>query len=346
MTTKFKSHPYSQFKPSGDTQENNEVIFEYRYYDIDESSRCYCKHERFKWCNIHWSCCCCQCRVCLCMIAFWIFLFFIISFLLIIAYFGGYIFQTIPQKPPCCTSSNCKYFDYASFDEILANIVKPNETTNGIQTALIDYQQLTQNKALNDKFSAFTHNISVFDVSSLSCSSQFAFYINAYNALTIKMILDHRASDGGFVDSITDIRQYFGLRPVWKINAGTIGRSEYNLYNIKHDILRKHWKNESKLHAALSCASLSCPDLRASAYRANDLESQLLSAFRAWTNNTSKGMRIEQSNLFLNEIFLWYSDDFKPSVKSFISEFTTNENVRNTKTIKYLPFDWDLNIFK
>merc|ERR1712228_406805 len=161
---------------------------------------------------------------------------------------------------------------------------------------------------------------------------------------TIKMILNHQTSNG-FVDSITDITEYFGLRPVWKMNAGKIGGTDYSLYNIKHDILRKNWNDDSKMHGALSCAALSCPDLKMHAFRANDLESQLLSAFVAWTNNTSKGMKVSSNNLYLNQIFLWYQDDFKPNVKSFIAENTMNENVKNTKTTQYLSFNWDLNIY-
>merc|ERR1712173_54351 len=130
---------------------------------------------------------------------------------------GGYIFQITPQKPPCCTAE-CHSFDYSAYDDILSAIVRPNQSMDGMRGALIDYDKLRQDKALNDKFFALIANISSVDLSSLDCLSQFALYINAYNALTIKMILEHRTSDG-FVDSITDITQYFGLRRVWKVNA-------------------------------------------------------------------------------------------------------------------------------
>ena len=353
-------HPYSKFDNDASPPKNlsiesplnvKNIKHEIYYVDPTNTSFCYCKNPRFKWCNIHWKCCCCKCRLSICMLAFWIFFILALTFLLVVAYLGGYIFQIIPKKPSCCDiqkGQTCKEFHYDSFDKILSSIVKQGTRVEDLYSNLVDYKQLNKNSTLLSLFNEYITNISKFDVSTLDCTGQFTFYINTYNAFAIKMILDHKQDNGKFVSSITDITQYWGLRSVWKMNAGKIGGVEYTLDNIEHDTLRKYF-NDSRLHSCIVCASLSCPDIRNEAYKPTIIQEQLLSQFRIFTNNTSKGLKINGDDLELNMIFGWYQEDFTPNVKSFISRYVmdnyTAKLIDDTSNINYFEYNWDLNIY-
>eukprot|EP01083_Nonionella_stella_P254108 873641_1 len=127
MSVNDASHPYAKFSSPGEQapkksnlniESAGSFMNNINYYNVPytANNECfYCHHERFKWCNIYWKCCCCQIRLCICMITFCIFLFSTLLFLLIIAYLSGFIFQSIPIKPSCCTNGiHCKSFNYNS----------------------------------------------------------------------------------------------------------------------------------------------------------------------------------------------------------------------------------------
>lgn len=157
-----------------------------------------------------------------------------------------------------------------------------------------------------------------------------AYWINAYNALTIDLILRNYP-----LNSIKDINSPWDQR-LWKF-----GDQWLNLNDIEHKILRK--MDEPRIHFAIVCASESCPKLLNKAYSANNLEEQLSIATKDFLSDTSKN-ELSENSIKLSKIFKWFSKDFKTdgSLIDFLnqySEITINENAKKS----YKDYSWDLN---
>ena len=157
-----------------------------------------------------------------------------------------------------------------------------------------------------------------------------AYWINAYNAMTIDLILRHYP-----IKSIKDIEE------PWKQRHWKLGEKWYNLNDIEHEILRK--MNEPRIHFAIVCASISCPKLQNQAYNASTLEEQLTNDTKAFLNDTTKN-NLSQNNLKLSKIFKWFAKDFKQdgSIVEFLN--TYSEIVISDKAKKsFIDYNWDLN---
>ncbi len=167
-----------------------------------------------------------------------------------------------------------------------------------------------------------------------------AYWINAYNAFTIKLICDHYP-----VESIKDIKKGIPLvSDTWQIEFINIEGQKFSLNNIEHGILRPKY-NDPRIHAAVNCASKSCPKLLNEAYSAEKLDTQLDSAMKNFISDGIRNKIISPNKAELSKIFSWYAGDFKkntPSVISFINTFT-NTLLKTDAEIKYLDYDWQLN---
>ncbi|MFI5134355.1 MAG: DUF547 domain-containing protein [Chitinophagales bacterium] len=164
-------------------------------------------------------------------------------------------------------------------------------------------------------------------------SEQMAYWINAYNAFTVKLILDHYP-----VKSIRDID---GGKP-WDDPFITIGGEKYSLNNIEHDILRTQF-NDPRIHFAINCASKSCPRLLNEAYTAVQLDQQLNAQAKEFVNDPSKN-KITTNSVQLSSIFDWYKDDFtkKGTLIDFLNQYSSIK-IQSTATISFLNYDWSLN---
>jgi Protein of unknown function, DUF547 len=159
-----------------------------------------------------------------------------------------------------------------------------------------------------------------------------AFWINAYNAFTIKLVVDNYP-----VKSIKDIN---GGEP-WKKSWIQIGETTYSLDAIENTILRTKFK-EPRIHFAINCAAKSCPPLRAEAFTAAKMEAQLSEQTTAFINNP-KFNTISAKALKLSNIFDWFKADFG-DVAVFIKKYYTGKTPPNTNvSIKYTTYDWALN---
>ena len=174
-----------------------------------------------------------------------------------------------------------------------------------------------------------------------------AFWINAYNAYTVKLILNHYP-----LKSIRSI----GLLPGAAFRESFIPLRSLrgkvlSLNDIEHDILRKEFR-EPRIHFAIVCASKSCPELRSEAYRATTLDSQLTQAARRFVSDTSKNRFDAASRtLRLSSIFDWFREDFERSsqtLPAFVARYaepatstalSSGGNVR----VEFLDYDWSLN---
>jgi hypothetical protein len=169
-----------------------------------------------------------------------------------------------------------------------------------------------------------------------------AFWINAYNALTIKGVLDHYPTT-----SVRKIKLFGGFFSRIKFQVG--GRS-YTLDNIEHDIIRSEF-GDPRIHFALVCASLGCPILENRSFVPETLEERLDNATANFINNPEK-VRLDRENrvLYLSQIFEWYAEDFEDthdSVINFISEYLPEVDAAFLKgkevQIQYVQYDWSLN---
>ncbi|MFP4845076.1 DUF547 domain-containing protein [Winogradskyella sp. PE311] len=157
-----------------------------------------------------------------------------------------------------------------------------------------------------------------------------AYWINAYNALTIDLIIRNYP-----LKSIKDIKDPWDQR-LWKF-----GDKWLNLNDIEHKILRK--MDEPRIHFAIVCASESCPKLQNEAFNAENLEEQLTNATKEFLSDTSKN-EISQNNVKLSKIFKWFKKDFEQngSLIDFInqySEITISDKAKKN----FKDYSWELN---
>jgi hypothetical protein len=173
-------------------------------------------------------------------------------------------------------------------------------------------------------------------------NGRLAFWINAYNVLTIDMVVRHLP-----LESIRDVGSLF--RPVWKRPAGKVAGRAVTLDAIEHEILRP--LGEPRFHAAIVCASTSCPSLRRVAYRAERLDAQLDAAMRDWLGHPDKGLRVEPGRVRLSKIFDWFAEDFAAAggARAFVLPYLSApvrralDALGPNPRIVYFDYDWSLN---
>lgn len=165
-----------------------------------------------------------------------------------------------------------------------------------------------------------------------------AYWINAYNAFTVKLIVDHYP-----VSSIKDIKKGVPfINSVWDIKFFEIGGKEMDLNEIEHTILRKQFE-EPRIHFAIVCASRSCPSLLDEAYVAKKLEEQLHDQAVRFINDPSKN-RIEVKEIQISQIFNWFIKDFTKdmNLKSYIAQYS-DRVFASDANVKHSDYDWSLN---
>lgn len=171
-----------------------------------------------------------------------------------------------------------------------------------------------------------------------------AFWIDAYNIFAIDIVLQNLP-----VESIKDIGSFF--RPVWKRTAGRIAGRDYSLGEIEHEILRP--LGDSRIHGAIVCASISCPNLRREPYRPDGLDAQLDDNMRAWLARPGKGLAIDRTKkeIRISPIFDWFDEDFEAQggVLAVVTRYAPEADQAWLRAngaaaeIEYFDYDWRLN---
>lgn len=166
-----------------------------------------------------------------------------------------------------------------------------------------------------------------------------AYWINAYNAYTVQLILDYYP-----LKSIKDIGSSIKIPFVntpWDKKFIKIGGKEMDLNNIEHGIVRKQF-NEPRIHFALVCAAMSCPPLRNEAYTADKLDKQLDDQGRAFLNNPRVN-EVSKDKASVSKILDWYGGDFKKKmpIKDWINKYAKTNLQTNNITFK--DYNWALN---
>ena len=228
-------------------------------------------------------------------------------------------------------------FDFFDpMDKLLENNVK-RATIQGIDTTVIDYLSWQRNPlhqvAMNKLRNADTEKL-------YSVEKKLAFWINAYNLLAIDLIIQNKEQE-----SITNIGGI--VADPWRKTLWQIGDKKYNLYNIEYKELRL--LQRPRYHFALSCVTLSCPDLRTKTYRYINIYSQLEEQAKAFINNPTKGMVIVPSKkedapeeIRLSAIFRKFKKDFaQGKLENFLIRYVDLQD--RLVTEDYLKQNWNLN---
>ena len=219
--------------------------------------------------------------------------------------------------------------DNSLYAELLGKYVK-----NGI----VDYQGF---KNKEESLNQYLETLEKIDTKTLSRNEQFAFYINAYNAWTIKLILS--AYPG--IKSIKELGNLF--RSPWKNKICRIDGRVISLDDIEHNILRPRFK-DPRVHFVINCASKSCPPLRSEPYRGSALDLQLDEMTGAFINDL-KHNRLEGHTLYVSSIFKWFAEDFNKEIIDFFLKYAKGdlkvhlETKRGKIKLKYFDYDWSLN---
>ena len=218
-------------------------------------------------------------------------------------------------------------------NQIYASLLKKHVINNRV-----NYDGFKKNEQLLDEYLAILNRA---DVKSLSGNKLFAFYINAYNAFTIKLILTKYPG----INSIKEIGNFFS-NP-WSKKFILLQGRTVSLDHIEHDILRPKFK-DPRVHFAINCASKSCPPLRNEPYEGKTLENQLDDQARKFIND-KKNNFIKEDTLFTSKIFKWFKEDFSNNPLLFIKRHASKElkeklnSAGNNIKIYYLDYDWSLN---
>ena len=170
----------------------------------------------------------------------------------------------------------------------------------------------------------------------------FAFWINAYNLLTIKAVLDRLKKNSewkGVLGLLTRFRFFM-------LDKHLVAGKRFSLSHIEHKILRIQFR-DPRLHFAINCASASCPMLYDRLFSGDTLDSWLDMASKNFVNNSTQvHYDLAQKILWVNPIFKWYKKDFAPvgGIRTFIEKYLVNVSViPQTVKIQYFSYDWSLN---
>lgn len=173
---------------------------------------------------------------------------------------------------------------------------------------------------------------------------QLPFWINFYNALTVKLVLDHYP-----VESILRINispGFFSFGP-WKKKLVMVEGEKISLDDIEHRILRPIWK-DPRLHYVLNCASMSCPELRPLPYTEHNVADQMTEAARSYIAGYH-GVWFEEGKLGGSSLYKWYGEDFgrdDPEIIAHIKRYATphlRARLESMHEISVYYYDWSLN---
>lgn len=189
----------------------------------------------------------------------------------------------------------------------------------------------------------YLKRLSTVPVNQLARPEQLAFWINLYNARTVALVLDRYP-----VNSIRDIKfKLFALGP-WSERLLEVAGRKLSLNDIEHGIIRPLWR-DPRIHYALNCAALGCPDLRKSAYSGADIEAALEEAARDYVNDP-RGMRFDdRGRLTVSKIYLWYEEDFGRSVDGVLAHLRRYADpglaarLHGRERVDDYAYDWSLN---
>lgn len=220
-------------------------------------------------------------------------------------------------------------FDHSIFDRLLKQYVDGG--------GWVDYAGLKYDEALLDEY---LRQLADAPYEELGRDEKLALLINAYNAFTLRLILDHYP-----VDSIKDIPE----SKRWEARRWRIGRHTWSLNQIEHEQIRPHFR-EPRIHFALVCAAVGCPPLRQEAYTGQRLEEQLAEQ-ATYVHTHPRWLRFDAARnvVYLTQLYQWYGSDFEQYqpilyyAARYSPELKSTLNSGVSPRIEWIKYDWALN---
>lgn len=231
---------------------------------------------------------------------------------------------------PAHQNSDSSPIDHSSWNILLQKHVDIN--------GMVNYNGfIADSTSLNNYLSTISSNHP--NENNWSQDETLAYWINAYNAFTIQLIIRHYP-----IHSIKDVA---GIIPFvnspWDLKFIEIEGHKYDLNNIEHGIIRSNF-DEPRIHFALVCAAISCPILLNEAYTSESLDSQLNKQAHAFFNTPSKN-QISQNSIQISKLLKWYEGDFNENGKTIVDYINTyvDMKINPNATVSYLDYNWNLN---
>jgi len=210
--------------------------------------------------------------------------------------------------------------DYSVYREVLQN----NVSLSG----KVDYSSIIKN--YKNQLDQFLVQLASVKPEQLDTDQQLAFWINTYNAFTIKMITEHWP-----VKSIKDIAD----GDPWDVVYIRMNGKDFSLNQIENEIIRPKF-HDARIHFALNCAAASCPPLLNEPYYGKRLNEQLDERTRKFINNI-KYNQVSRNSLDVSQVFNWYQPDFENTI-NFVNKYS-KINIDPSAVIRYNDYDWSLN---
>ncbi len=209
---------------------------------------------------------------------------------------------------------------------------------------LVDYAKLQANAADRGRLAGYIEYLQEQDPRQYAKDVQMAYWINLYNAVTVRVVVDAYP-----VASIKDIHEGLipGTGPWGDVHAMVAGQP-LTLDNIEHDILRPIWQ-DSRIHYAVNCASMGCPNLAPEPYTADNLERQLEQGARDYVNHVRGAELLDEAFGVVSSIYYWYQEDFGNSEAGVLehlrkyAEGDLAEQLREFDGSLDHEYDWSLN---
>ena len=226
--------------------------------------------------------------------------------------------------------------DHGAWDAFLARYLSTDP--DGLNRVAYRRVTATDRAALDDYIS----RLEAVPISTHNKPEQFAYWVNLYNAVTVRTVLDAYP-----VDSIREINDGLLSPGPWDRDLVTVEGQSVTLNDIESRILRPLWQ-DPRAHYVLNCASVGCPNLDETALRGNGLEPRLEAAARRYINNP-RGVRITDGDLVVSSIYIWFQGDFGGSESAVLSHLSTyaEEDLKralaNGAEIDGYEYDWSLN---
>lgn len=217
-------------------------------------------------------------------------------------------------------------FDYAEWTFITTTYVNDK--------GAVDYPKLLADRARLDRFVALLALVGPTTRPELFASAEqkLAYYINAYNALTMFNVVNRYPT----IQQVVDNQLSFFVTTKFKLDG-----AETNLYDLENKTVRPTFQ-DSRVHFALNCASGGCPVLPNEPFLPETLQAQL-DRERTEFLHESRNVAVENGKVVLSNIFDWYKDDFGPDPVAWIRTQAPDLNLPETKDYEIRPYDWALN---
>ncbi|MDJ0926377.1 MAG: DUF547 domain-containing protein [Gammaproteobacteria bacterium] len=228
--------------------------------------------------------------------------------------------------------------DHAPWQAFLDKYLDSNHESGINRVAYADVSD-----ADRSELQAYLQALTSIDPRELNRDEQLAYWINLYNAATVEVILEHYP--------VKSIRKIYGgllgLGP-WNREILVIADQDLSLNDVEHRILRPIWQ-DPRIHYSVNCASIGCPNLLAQAYTADQADSQMTAAARAYVNHPRGAMFDDRDRLQVSSIYDWYQVDFGANEQELLEHLASYAEPELAARLRAYDgrlrydYDWNLN---